>query len=208
MKTVLKISMLCAILATGVAKANMTWNTGPIAYLEHDRYYAWHLDYALEPGETITGATLSVSNIIDHQPSDQDRVFFNLVDNWPAGGHDENAHDAVKFLWWTLSPAVPASDAWAENPQIGVYNPVGSQPGAPTYVFDDTLLGYFKSYISDNGQFSIGVDPDCRYSVCNIRFELFTAATHDLVQVPAPGAILLGGIGVVLVGWMRRRKTL
>jgi len=49
--------------------------------------------------------------------------------------------------------------------------------------------------------FGFGLDPDCHYFNEGITFTIET-------YIPAPGAILLGSIGLGLVGWLRRRQTL
>ncbi|MHC4174300.1 MAG: PEP-CTERM sorting domain-containing protein, partial [Planctomycetota bacterium] len=56
------------------------------------------------------------------------------------------------------------------------------------HVSDPVGIAYIIAYGTAND--TVGLD--------NLQWE----------QIPAPGAILLGSLGVGLVGWLRRRRTI
>jgi hypothetical protein len=88
---------------------------------------------------------------------------------------------------FTVTIKFDTDDMWYGNPRDYLY---GCNT-APNSI--DGLTMYFGSYISQNGT-----------EVNRYVGNMFATG----VQVPAPGAILLGSIGVGLVGWFKRRKSL
>ena len=46
------------------------------------------------------------------------------------------------------------------------------------------------------------------YAALSVYFSMSDSTAHDPYHIPAPGAILLAGIGTMIVGQMRQRRAL
>jgi len=77
---------------------------------------------------------------------------------------------------------------------------IANQPDDAPESFGDGAA-YNQLVLVSSGFFPATIGASC---------EIFRtpSSTADVEPIPAPGAIILGGIGVGLVSWLRRRKSI
>lgn len=133
-------------------------------------------------------------------------VFTDIEHNpiTPSHGNIYGNYYQLAVKTQTLLPYEPAYEAR----HFIVYDLDAGTEVTPTYV-PTYRSDHVYSFVIDLGT---SVLSNLHFGVSNGIFSDNTGAYNievaQLSVIPAPGAILLGNIGVGLVGWMRRRRTL
>lgn len=177
--------------------------------LDHGFYYVWSIDNsasdalaaALNGNEEIVSATLTYYNIWDWRRESDNLATYLLEE--PLSSTTTGGTWLSDNLWRKYDNSSPAIVPWSGQSALVANwdDPNGGSSTGFSLVYDFTpaLLANLSDWAMD-GDFGLGIDPDCHYYNDGVKLTIVTT------PVPEPGSLLLVGAGLLGLGLIRRKK--
>lgn len=177
--------------------------------LDHHEAYTWRIDNVNLGGQTITGATLTFTNI-SNWDSNPNMLFVHLLDSARNAGVASFIDAPANQIPVTSIADNFAGTLFNSNPLValGTGNTLLTQQSFTTtattytYTFTAAQLQALNAYFLNGNNIALGFDPDCHFWNNGITLRFNTAPA----SVPEPTTLALLGTGIASLYLKRRRK--
>ena len=214
-KILVSLAVLFVLGLSSAAKADtLTFTPSPVDLndLDHHSVYTWRVDNVNLNGKTVTGARITISNIANWD-ANANKLFIHLLDTAKSAGvssfiDDPNSNNTnVTIDDDFVDTRYHNQSGWlVANGTADTFLTAPSFTTTPTnfvYNFTAAQVQALMTYISNDGRFALGFDPDCHFFNDGIKFEIFTS---NPAQTPEPATMVLLSTGLAGLYARRRRQ--